>query len=589
MQTERTIRVLLLLGLLLPAMAFGQILQRIPGVTIDDSTGAAVPYAKVYNKTLNKGTISNDDGYFELPYSGAGDSIIVSHLGYQPLRTTVPARADKIELRLRERQRLLEGIVITASDDAYLYDLLAACRNKAVDTRRSGKAYYELTTFRGNEQVELVEGFYNVGTKGYDVTGLELKTGRLAIKPQDNTLFVSMESSNAVIKQALLQKVPYYPISPLQLSRRRMRKRFYLSLDRRYLGSGADSIYVLTCTPKQEIGQDYSGLIWVNKTQNAISRVEFECKNCKRHPFLPLFPSDSIEQVNLAFQKTYARESGSPNFNFVNLDYDIRYRSRRAEMRDDTFSVHTHALLYAYDYAQQFFIPVFDFGALSRSDYRKINAIPYNHFFWNYHDEYSLNDRKGANERFFRSPEGLTNLNLFDKGSHLGRGLFERPYVPWSEDRILLLRTVEDTLREETGPATISEKYALEIKIFLDYNTYGDSTNLVTSTVFAPQESFFHLDIDQVAHCFVNIFFDLCELERRRLEAEVRSLTDTPEKIPAHIRKFQQQFKNKKNFWLKEMNAGRNKAAVLRYNKKVKEALDVDNVEIYQMYGEGEE
>lgn len=579
-------RALLSLILVLPGMTFSQSYPMVPGLVVDDSTGTPVPYAKIYNKTLDKGTISNDDGYFELPCSGRGDTIVSSHLGYQALKSYVSAGAKQIELRLTLSPRLIEGIVITASDNSWMYDLLTDCRKNAKNTRRKGKAYYELTTSRDNEQVELVEGFYNLQTDGYDIADLQIKTGRLAIKPHDNTLFVSMESSNAMIRQELLQKVPYYPISPLQLSRRRMRNTFYLSLDRKYLSPEADSIYILKCEPKNDRGEEYAGLIWVNKTQNAISRVEFVCEDCKRHPFLPLFSSDSIVKVDFQLQKTYLTEKGSASFSFVNLDYDIKYRSRRNEIRDDTFSVHTHALLYAYDYERRFFIPRFDFGPLSRSDYRKINAIPYNEFFWNHHDEYSLNDRKGLNDRFFRSPENLTNLNLFDKGSHLGRGLFERPYLPWSKERIQILATVEDTLTDPLAAGLTSDKYQLEVKVFMDVNTYGDSTDLVSCTLFAPHESFYHLPINKVSNCFVNIFFDLCEMERQRLETEVLALLENPEKIPGHIQKFQAQFKNKKDYWLKEMNTGKNKKAVLRYNGKVFDALKIDNVGIFKPYEE---
>lgn len=586
MSMDRMLRGFLLLLLLAPMGMQGQSVRKISGITRDDSSEVAIPFANVYNKSLGKGTISNDEGYFELPYRGPGDSIVVSHLGYRPLRTVVPPNADRLELRLVESPYLIEDVVITAVDDPYLYELLAECRDEAVPDAREGKAYYELTTFKEREQVELVEGYYNIETQGYDIADLDIKTGRLAIKPLDNTLFVSLESSNAVLKQKLLQKVPYYPISPLQLSKRRMRKRFYLALDRKYLSPESDSIYILECAPKQNLGQDYAGLIWVNKTQKRISRLELECKDCKRHPFLPLFPSDSIEQVNIQFQKTYQQTEGNANFNYVNLDYDIRYRSRRNELREDTFTVHTHALLYAYDYQQRFFIPEFDFGPLAYSDYRKINAIPYNYFFWNYHDEYSLNDRKGVNERFFRSRQSLTNENLFQASRELGKGMFETPYLDWSRDRVFILQSVEDTLSDPASVPFNSETYHLEFKIFLDYNAYGDSTNLVSRTLFAPHESYFYQEIDMLTHCFVNILFDLCEIERQRLEEEVKALLDTPEQIPAHVKQFQIQFQNKKRHWLKEMDIGNNKTAVLRYNKQVRKALKIDNVDMYKPYEE---
>ncbi|MEM7038860.1 MAG: hypothetical protein AAF570_17900, partial [Bacteroidota bacterium] len=229
------------------------------------------------------------------------------------------------------------------------------------------------------------------------------------------------------------------------------------------------------------------------------------------------------------------------------------------------------------------------FGPLARNDYRKINAIPYNHFFWNYNDEYSLNDRKGLNDKFYDIPQTLTNQNVFEAQSHMGRGLFERPYLAWSKERVGILKTIEDTVAKHNNMTTTSEKYNLEVKIFLDYNTYGDSTNMVTHTVFAPHESFYYLPVDKVTNCFVNIFFDLCEMERLRLEAGVMELIDTPNKIPAHVRTFQTQFKNKKANWIKEMNTGENKKAVIRYNKQVKAALKIDNMSLFKPYTEEEE
>ncbi|MBL0007556.1 MAG: hypothetical protein IPP25_10380 [Saprospiraceae bacterium] len=152
------------------------------------------------------------------------------------------------------------------------------------------KAYYELKTFRDEQQIELVEGYYNAAISGYELSGLTLKAGRLAMQPYDNRFFASMESSTAITAMKLLSNNSNFPDSPLELSKKEMRKNFDLSLDKKYVDDNADSIYVISYEPVDTAGMFFKGTVWINKTNNTILKITLNCHHCKKYPFSAHFP-----------------------------------------------------------------------------------------------------------------------------------------------------------------------------------------------------------------------------------------------------------------------------------------------------------
>ena len=78
---------LILYVLILPiAVASGQASREITGRILNATTKEPVAYANVYNKSLEKGTISNLDGYFRVPVRDVRDSVMVIYIGYQTQR-----------------------------------------------------------------------------------------------------------------------------------------------------------------------------------------------------------------------------------------------------------------------------------------------------------------------------------------------------------------------------------------------------------------------------------------------------------------------------------------------------------------------
>ena len=130
------------------ASVTGQANREITGRILNSTTKDPVPYANVYNKTLEKGTISNLDGYFRVPVRDARDSIMVIYIGYQTQRIALGPQ-DTYTVYLEESVQLLNEIVVRPKDNSYLADLLSRCRNNDSDFHSTAKAYYELKNVQG--------------------------------------------------------------------------------------------------------------------------------------------------------------------------------------------------------------------------------------------------------------------------------------------------------------------------------------------------------------------------------------------------------------------------------------------------------
>jgi CarboxypepD_reg-like domain len=161
----------LFLMLLSIASASSQANKEITGRIFNATTKEPVAYANVYNKTLERGTISNLDGYFRLPVKDARDSVMVIFIGYETQRI-IPGQQIPYTIYLQESAQLLREIVVRPTDNHYLADLLTRCRNNGSAFHATAKAYYELKTYKDDRQIELEEGYYNAGIQGYALTNL---------------------------------------------------------------------------------------------------------------------------------------------------------------------------------------------------------------------------------------------------------------------------------------------------------------------------------------------------------------------------------------------------------------------------------
>jgi hypothetical protein len=585
----------------------------IEGRLLDKKSNNPIAYAHIYNKTTAKGTISNLEGYFKLNIKSLSDIVQISMIGYKNTQLFLDSKHNFYQVYLEESMLLLKEVKVIAEDKSYLYDLLNDCKKHQSTAIDTSKVYYELKSFVDSQQVELVECFYNGTLSGYDLEDLELKYGRIALQTQNKKLFVSVETSRVISMMKLFDRNQYLPYSPLELSKRKLKKQYFLNLENKYYNDNHDSIYIVKFSPKDTFHNCFNGQVWINYSKKSIVKIKLICLNASEHPFQPISASDNIKNVDMEITKTFQDINGKMFFKHIDFMYHITYKNRE----NNVYKVSTNAVLYSYDHNTCFSFPYFQFASISTystdwtidlvsntfdsvpvntfssyilSDYLKINAMPYNEFFWENNEELKLNEEQNKNELFYEDPNSITNRAYFPLNQIIKKGLSEHPYLTWSKNRI---RNRDFTIRPPTSkapqqPNSLNNQYQIEelcnlsVKIFLDVNSLKDSFHFITATVLDPYESYYNFPLNNRILCFVNIYFDLIEIERRTLESEIEKSDKKIESINKLYKATLVKIEQLNQKYFKDGVNGKNKNEMEKWNNIVFNSLGINNMELFK-------
>lgn len=550
----------------------------IEGSIIDKMTNEPLPYATIINKNTKKGTISNVNGYFKLKIENPLDRISISYIGYKPY-VLKSVTAKNYIIHLEENVQKLNEFKITPSDDSYLFDIFYECKKNKSQEIRTGKAFYELKTTIDENLVEIVESFNNADVSGYDLKNIDLKTGRLGLQFYKNRTFISTESSRAIRSMENFKENEFFPTSPYQLSKKSLKKHYYIELDKAYKNEVKDSIYVLKLTPKDSVLRSFFNCTaWLSLTNKSIIKLNLVVKNAKKHPFLSLYSTDSLKKVNLNITKSFIKIEESSFFEHVDFNYEVAYKNREGEI----YTIKTDAVLHIYDFDSTFELPLFSFSNKDIGDYRKINALPPNHFFWKNNDELKLYHKENVNYRFFNNPKTLTVKNSFSATQHIKKGFFEHPFIKWSRKRILFKEN--DTSKIDNKISTyLSDHYDLSVKLFLDVNNYTDSFDILTATILDPYQSFYYLPVTPQSNCFINLYFDIVEIERRNLLTDLKKINKEYASIKQLHTTYIKKINDIKNNYFKEVERGSNFENLKKWNSYVLNNLGIDNMALFMI------
>lgn len=556
----------------------------ISGKILDQQRKTPVPYASIYNKTLQSGTLSDLNGRFRIVIRDEQDSVYVSFMGYR--RQAVPLKKGKSEyvVYLEESAQLLQEVRISALKDDWLYDFLSRCKPKSATALPPAKAYYVLKSYRDTVQVELVEAFFNVRLQGEEPDRLEMKAGRFGLKPVGDRFFNSFETSGAILQFRLRDDNALFPGNPLAFSARKMRKKFNLVLEKKFLDYQGDSIYVVRFTPKESEAHLFSGVFWIHAEQKRIDRFSFSCDGCPVSPFVPIFSTDSISEVRLNISREFKTHNGQEVLYETDFSYSFHYFSRKGKSYAEDYVIHSNAVLYVYDYVSRFELPRFDFAENCVTDYLKINAMPYNEFFWDRHTEAKIYDFEDRNDRFYSEPGVITNRTWYKDNPYFKR-VYESPFITWSEYRILIKDLIAAKgLIDSTHWKP--ETYNLSVKFFLDINQYQDSTDCISSTVFDPWETWYYYRVDTLTNCFLNLYFDIHEIQRQEFMREIRQNQCSPEEIRTKFEAMQVKAAALGRRFLNETERGLRYEPMLKWNEYVRSRLGLDNMLLFRQYRE---
>ncbi|MFN6077500.1 MAG: carboxypeptidase-like regulatory domain-containing protein [Fluviicola sp.] len=569
---------------------------RVKGYLFDQTSSEPIPFVKIENKSTKTVSISSFEGYFEIELNSIDDTIISSHYDYKTLQLKDLNLNDTLQIFLNRNFTEIDEVVVKPSDNTQLYLLLTSFSKRHYLTDKEAKAYFVLKSYLDSSQIELVEAYYNAEIKGYDVSELKIKTGRIAVKPTNqNRIFANLSSSKAICELRTLYENQYFPVSPFELNYKKLRKFYNLELISTYVNERKDSICVINFYPKASKTDYFKGKVWLNITKLSIDKLDLENELCTNYPFLPLFPMDSIQNVNLHISKTFHTTSGSIVLDKIEFNYSFDYLSRTDREEKAKYTIQSKALVYFYDYSNLFTLPVFQFEE-NVNDYRKVHALPYLSRFCNSNSELKMNDQTNETNSFYSDKNAFTNQNLFDlklfsknqdSTKRQKTDFYESKYIHWSKNRVLLKEMEIDTLTQRLSSIN-SLNYQISVQVFSDFIELKDSSYVITETIIDPFFTYYYLPVDKYTNCFINLYFDLCEIERRKFEKELKVKGFNQQKYLQLRKKFDQQLEAKQAQFLKEVERGTNRKALEKWNQLVFDELKIDNITLFGLYTEKE-
>lgn len=585
--------------LFLPLASVGFAQHPLEARVVDAGSNEPLPYASVVSVNTGQGVITNEQGVFRMATVDDDDTLVFSYLGYQPIRSAVVLIRQRSEVRLAPSRTELSAVQVVGRADA-LRDLVIACgKHMRQIGQYGGKVYFELETRTADRTVEGIECFYNGRFNGADIEALDLKQGRIGLLPDKGRYVVNLNMSKGFMLLHPAERNSAFPATPLQFrSRKALRRAFDLTV--LSVTHDPDELYHIRFTPKDSSGTYFHGELWIDVGSATVRSLQLDCDSCARHPFQALVPSDELRGLSLHYRQTYVPWQGRSILSTIEMEYALTYHSgpddqRMAAMAQDfpkDRRMRTKSIIHLYAPDEQFILPFFHYDA-GQTDYRKVLSMPYDSAFWAEAPRLVPTDRQLKDQALF-AKEGLLigNNRRLDGAGNSGRGFFESNYAFWSPKlRIGLKGTMESAAYEPpvvgSFDVTANEVH-LVAQLFLNVDRTEAGYRTFSATVFDGFSSYCHLADKHNADLLLNIFFDLCEIERRHMQAALDAPGLTLDRVHAIHAEAQNAMDHSTARFLKETRYGTDPKKMAQWNDRVRSELGVDNFALFGLSEERE-
>jgi hypothetical protein len=533
----------------------------VTGVITDSNTNDPLCYSNIYNHNKRTGTVSDLLGKFRIKVT-SGDSLQVSFLGYHDTVVFIKTLGE-LNIALKPKSILLGEVTIFPNQN-YLYDILNKVRKKyiwenAIAKRsdlKTAKTYYQLETFNGFDRIELIEAYYNGSYRNYDLEKLSIKQGRLGLKPINGSVFISSETSKAFYKHKLFHSSDNFPDNPFQLNKRNLMLKYDLELTNTFYEDG-QRIFEIGFKPKSQTQNYFSGIVWINISANYINKITLISKSTGKTPFKPFGEIKSINNARISISKSYKLIDNKPYVQSINFNYSLQC----VNQSDEKKVYRSKAFIEAYAYDKVFTLPLFEFSESVHQDFRDITAIPYDSIFWNKQKGFGIYTDENEKISFIeqnRLKHNSDRLSLY-QGK---RNIFQSIYIPWNIKRLRV--------------------YSPNIKLFLDLNSVNDSSYITVQSLLDPSGAHNENEMTVSYKIFINMCFDLMEIEKREFQEKVNSgITENINNMKTLYEEHIENYRATISRFKKEVRLGTNYYNMIVWNNYILRKLGVDNFKYF--------
>lgn len=543
--------------------------ETIRGKVIDQSDESTLAYATILNKRTLSGTATNLEGYFELPNTTLKDTLEISFIGYQTLQVIVSSNRF-LTITLKPSSNIIDEIVISASDDR-LYDLIQKVRKRKETKPRISKTYFYLESSINGEKTEVIESYYNGEYKNHGINELDLKKGRIGLDSKDGRYFLSTGTSRTFVLHNLFKANKLFPGNPLIFNKGKLKSRYWLTSKKQFK-TDDKIITVIDFEPKSKYKELFEGSMQISEHGELLSIV-LRKENSQIYPFIP-FGGIQISGLDLEIHKTYSTLEDEQYINTIDFNYNIHYTDRD----DSIVEIQSHAYCNAFDYAEAFELPYFEFSQHMHQDYRDITVAPYDTAFWSLFNEFRFYDKLIENEKFILDHQLNNSFVIHQDSSNTNQ--LETPYYNWSSLRFKITPlSPKEILKAREKTIFESDLYNLNTKLYLDINFLKDSLIYQLVSILDPVDTYYKMAINTNDHHFMNLYFDLLEYHRIKLDKKLKEQNGlNSELIRNFLEQTMKEFDEDRKQFLKDCKRGKNIKKMALWNDYLLELTQVDNI-----------
>jgi hypothetical protein len=558
-------RTLLLVWAMLMALAMqGQttVIARV----VDAADRQPLPYATVAIQGTTRGTITNREGWFSLPVEGPRDSLRFSFVGYRTLVLPFNIALDGQDIRLERAVQELGEAVIRPGEDLYARVVAASNwlrRAPEVDT----KLFFSLETHSDEQPVELLHAYYNATFRAAILKKLTFKQGFIGIAPKGDRHFINYNTAGAFVLMDIHATAGLFPPSPLEHTTARGLKQHF-SVEMLSRGEGPDAVDHLLISPRDSSTGAFRTELWLVPGGTVVRAVELACINCSPQPFIPLFDHGRIDTVDLRYRQTWSTTK-RPVPEVIELNYSVAYTGR-----DFSDRMNTKAIMHAFEQGNSF-IPTLFPWRMGMEEYPSIAWMPMDTVFWERMNPPLPTDQQ-ARDRAFIMKNDIRRNGWFDS-LRLDHHHLRPRYVAWSAENAVDSTYLWNSLPHHEAASKKLPAVRLRTHLYLDMDTTGGAfTHRSIAVLDAGGSWFLYRPWENFFDAFINIYFDLCEIERRAMEERLDAPGMTLEKARRiHDEHTQRMRDQQRRMWVTVWPQWEN---LMNWNRVVRNALQVDRI-----------
>ena len=159
---------------------------QVNGRLLDSVSEEPVLFAHIASQKVGFGTVSNENGEFQLPPAFSGDTLIISHIAYETLKIARSQLEASGNIKLTASELLLEEVVVTdVKTQKVMLRVLEFLRKSPLTY---AKAFYRQVAFQDTLATEWIEAFYNTEYSSNGIERLKIDQARFARRKSDTAM-----------------------------------------------------------------------------------------------------------------------------------------------------------------------------------------------------------------------------------------------------------------------------------------------------------------------------------------------------------------------------------------------------------------